>query len=324
MLTKKIYNRQNFLEEFGFEIEDNEYFLFKTSGSEGKQKNILVKKNIFIENLKLYVEKLGISANQKVLITSKASVEHPYAFGLSLVIDNLIFYENIKDKINEMTDADVIFSTPSFFINFKDFIKINKKQKIVFTGEEIPSQLKEELIDFDIYQSFGMTECLNVGIKKLQDEGYRFLNSEMKIKDNYFYSPYLSSYVLEENNLKKIEEKYLLTDSIRTEDDCFYFLERGNDFAKINEEKISLKAINDFLFSIKEIKDLVVFKNKKNDFDQINLFYVSYLNKKEIEDLIIKHFNNINYVPQKIYNVDYIPITNLGKKDISKLKNDYP
>lgn len=323
MLTKKIYNKKNFLEEFDLEIEDDEYFLFKTSGSEDKQKNVLVKKNIFIENLSLYVKKLEISKDQKVLITSKASSEHPYAFGLSLIIDNLIFYENIKDKINEISNVDVIFSTPSFFINFKDFIKINKKQKIIFTGEEIPYHLKEELIDFNIYQSFGMTECLNIGIKKLKDENYTFLTEEMKIEDNYFYSPYLSSYVLEKDILKKIEDRYLLSDSIRVHGNSFCFLERGDDFAKINEEKISLKTINNFFLSIKEIKDFVIFKNKKNDLDELNFFHVSSLNKSEIEKLIINYFNNINYVPKNIYKLDYIPITDLGKKDILKLKNDY-
>lgn len=322
-MIKKIYNKQSFLEEFGHQVDDHEYFLFKTSGSEGNQKSVLLKTDSFIKNFKKYVESLGIDSNDKILITSKMTVEHPYAFGLHKVIDNIIFYENIKYKLKEMKNVDVIFTTPSFFLNFKKFFKINTNQKVIFTGEEIPFTLKEELKDFDIYQSFGMTESLNIGLKKMIDNDYMYIDDKIKIIDNYIYSPYLCSYILENNNLIKVTDKYKLSDNVVVNENKFSFLERNAEIAKINEEKVSLKMISNFLLSQKDINDLAIFKTKKNDLDQINLFIVSVLDKKSIEMMLVKEFNNINYIPKNIYKIDNIPITDLGKKDISKLINEY-
>ena len=50
------------------------------------------------------------------------------------------------------------------------------------------------------------------------------------------------------------------------------------------------------------------------------MFYVSDLNKKEIENKILNHFKNNNYIPKIIIKIDSIPLTKLGKKDILKLK----
>jgi acyl-CoA synthetase (AMP-forming)/AMP-acid ligase II len=323
-MIKRKYNKKNFLNEFNLEIDDDdEYYLFKTSGSEGNQKNVLIKVERFIKNFQKYIEALQLDLNKKILITSKMNVEHPYAFGLYEVLNNLIFYESIKNKIEELKNVDVIFSTPSFFINFKDFIKINKNQKIIFTGEEIPNSLKTELKDFDVYQSFGMTESLNVGLKKMIDNSYSFIDETITINNNYIHSPYLCSYILENNQLKKIEDRYQLSDRVSINGNKFSFLERESEIAKINEEKISLKMISNFLFLSKKIKDIVIFKTKKNDLDEINLFYVSDLNKKNIEDMLLTYFNNNNYIPRYIYQVDNIPITDLGKKDISRLINEY-
>jgi hypothetical protein len=322
-MIKKIYNQKNFFEEYNHEIKDEDYYLFKTSGSEGEQKNVLIRKDVFINNFNKYIKSLEINLNQKILITSKMSIEHPYAFGLYSIIDNLIFYENIKNKIEEMKQVDVIFSTPSFFINFKDFIKINTNQKIIFTGEDIPNSLKNSLKEYNVYQSFGMTEALNIGIKKMDDIFYSFIDKNIKIENNYIYSPYLCSYILENDFLKTINNQYLIKDSIEVKNNKFCFLERESEIVKINEEKISLKVISNFLFSLKEINDLVIFKNKINELDNINLFYVSDLNKKEIENKILNHFKNNNYIPKIIIKIDSIPLTKLGKKDILKLKNEY-
>ena len=253
------------------------------------------------------------------------SVDHPYAFGIYSVINDVIFYENIKNNIKEIKNIDIIFSTPSFFINFIDFIEINKNQKIIFTGEEIPVSLKKYLneIGADVYQSFGMSECLNIGIKKMNDDFYSFIDENITIKDNHIYSPYLCSYIIENDTLREVEKKYRLSDAITLKDGAFSFLERNSEIAKINENKISLKMISNFLFSIKKINDLVIFKSKKNDLDEINLFYVSDLNEKEIENKILENFNNYDYVPKNIYKVEKIPITDLGKKDILKLKDEY-
>jgi len=322
-MIKRKYNRKNFLNEFNLEIDDDEYYLFKTSGSEGNQKNVLIKVERFIKNFQKYIEALQLDLNKKILITSKMNVEHPYAFGLYEVLNDLIFYESIKNKIEELKNVDVIFSTPSFFINFKDFIKINKNQKIIFTGEEMPDSLKTELKDFDVYQSFGMTESLNIGLKKMIDNSYSFIDKTITIDNNYIHSPYLCSYILENNQLKKIDDRYQLGDRVSVNGNKFSFLERESEIAKINEEKISLKMISNFLFLSKEIKDMVIFKTKKNDLDEINLFYVSDLNKKNIENMLLTYFNNNNYIPRYIYQVDNIPITDLGKKDISRLINEY-
>lgn len=323
MMIKEIHNQQSFFEQYNYQINEDDYYLFKTSGSEGIQKNILIRKNVFINNFKKYVESLKINLNQKILTTSKMSTEHPYAFGLYSVINDLMFYENIKYGIEEIQKVDVIFSTPSFFINFKKFIKLNNNQKIIFTGEEMPINLKNDLKDYNVYQSFGMTEALNIGLKEMNDDYYSFIDEKIKIEDNYIYSPYLCSYIFQNNSLSIINEKYLLSDSIKIKNNKFYFLERESEIAKINEEKISLKMISNFLFSLNEIKDLVIFKDKKNELDQINLFYVSELKENQIAEKILKYFNNNNYIPQRIIKIKEIPLTKLGKKDILKLKNEY-
>ena len=322
-MIKNIYSKYSFFKQFNLEIEEDNYYLFKTSGSEGNQKNVLIKCNVFINNFKKYIESLNIDITRRTLITSKMSTDHPYAFGLYSVMNDIIFYENIKDKIKYISEVDIIFTTPSFFINFKDFIKINKKQKIIFTGEEIPDSLKKELKDYNIYQSFGMTEALNIGIKKINDYYYDFIDDKINIENNYLFSPYLCSYIIENNYLSKIKDQYLISDYVEVKENKFCFLERESQIAKINEEKISLKMISNYLFSLKEIKDLVVFKTKKDYFDEINLFYSSSLTVQEVKKLLLERFQDINYIPKNIIKIDYIPITDLGKKDISKLINEY-
>ena len=168
-----------------------------------------------------------------------------------------------------------------------------------------------------------MTESLNIGLKKMIDNDYMYIDDKIKIIDNYIYSPYLCSYILENNNLIKVTDKYKLSDNVVVNENKFSFLERNAEIAKINEEKVSLKMISNFLLSQKDINDLAIFKTKKNDLDQINLFIVSVLDKKSIEMMLVKEFNNINYIPKNIYKIDNIPITDLGKKDISKLINEY-
>jgi hypothetical protein len=323
-MIKATYGKENFLKEFGHEIAEDEYFLFKTSGTEGNQKEILIKKNILIDNFNLYIKSLDIKIDEKILITSKISIDHPYAFGLFTVIEDIIFFESIKEKISKINKMDVIFTTPSFFINFKDFIKVNKKQKIIFTGEEMPSFLKEELIDFNVYQSFGMSEALNIAVKKINEKNYNFISENIKIdSDNYLYSPYLCSYIIENNHIKQIKNKYLLTDKVILENNGFSFLERSSFIAKINDERISINEISNFLFSKNDIKDLIMFKNKKNELDMINLFYVSNIEVEKIKEMILNKFNNINYLPNNIIKVEKIPINDFGKKDILKLINDY-
>ena len=325
-MIKQIYNKDLIKKEFFYDVNEDNYYLFKTSGSEGIQKKILIKRDVFINNFKKYLKSFSFDFKKDTfLITSKISDEHPYAYGIYSIIPNLIFHENIKYKINQINEsADVIFTTPSFFINFKDFLKIKKNQKIIFTGEEIPNHLKLYFNDNHItsYQSFGMTESLNIGIKDINDDFYSFIDDKISIKDNYIYSPYLCSYIID-NELREIKDKYLLTDSIKIENNKFMFLERDINVVKINEEKISLKEINDFLFSLNKIQDLIIFKTKNNGFDIINLFYVSNLNENEIKNIIIEKFKNVNYIPQNIYKVDFIPITDLGKKDLLKLRNEY-
>lgn len=323
-MIMKTYNQSLVLNEFNYSIKDDNYYLFKTSGTTGKQKNVFIKVDCFINNFKKYVKFFNFNYEDKFLITSKISSNHPYAFGIYSVTQNLFFSDNIKHTIAEMNKSSVIFSTPSFFINFKNFIKNNPNQKIILTGEEIPLSLKKYFNDnnLNVYQSFGMTESLNIGVKKINDDFYSFIDDKIIIEDNYIYSPYLCSYIIEDE-LIEINQKYLLSDSFKIENNKFMFLQRDINIAKINEEKISLKMINDFLFNLEEIIDVVIFKNKNNDLDEINLFYVSSLSELEIKNKILKHFNNSNYIPKNFYKLDNIPITDLGKKDILKLRNEY-
>jgi hypothetical protein len=65
-MIKDVYTKTNFLKQFDYEILEDNYYLFKTSGTEGNQKNILIKKNILIENFNLYVKHLDIKINEKI------------------------------------------------------------------------------------------------------------------------------------------------------------------------------------------------------------------------------------------------------------------
>jgi hypothetical protein len=221
----------------------------------------------------------------------------------------------INNKINKINKNHLI--NPYYYFNCYIYIdEYDKTQKIY---------QKTNIMNYLLYLKQHLSSLhQEEHIKTYVAKNYFTIPVNDKIdNDNYLYSPYLSSYIIENNSLKEIKDRYLLTDKVILDNGGFSFSERSSFIAKINEEKISLKEISDFLFSKKEIKDLVVFKTKKNELDVINLFYISNIEIENLKEIILKKFNNINYLPKNIMKVENIPINSLGKKDISKIINDY-
>jgi acyl-coenzyme A synthetase/AMP-(fatty) acid ligase len=329
MIHKRRYKVADINAEFNtyFALDNSkEYFLFKTSGSEGKQKNVFIETGVFFSNFKKYLSFFNIQSGADIILTSKVSDNHPYAFGIVSTFSDTNHSDDIKELIGLINSGKkYIFSTPSFFINFKDFMKLDRSQVIVLTGEDVPSALRKWFNNnkLTVYQSFGMSEALNIGIKDLNNDEYTFIDTHIKIDDGMLYSPYLCSYIISESSVTEVYRSYRLGDSIESHGKTFKFLERDANIAKINENKVSLKEIENFLLTLKEIKDCAIIKNKVKDLDELQLFHVSDLSQKQIEDLIIKHFNSVNHVPKKIIKLESIPLTEMGKKDISFLRTNY-
>lgn len=304
------------------------YYLFKTSGTDGKQKYVYILRDRFLSNFKKYLSFFGIQSGSDIVLTSKLSDSHPYAFGIYSTYNDIHHSHDIKESIKNINSGvPWIFSTPSFFMNFKHFMNLSRDQKIVLTGEDVPLWLKIWFNEnrIEVYQSYGMSEALNIGIKKLNDDYYDFIDTHIKIKDRFIYSPYLCSFVISENSFNEVHEGYEFSDSIELVGNRFKFLERDSSIVKINEEKISLAALQDKLQLIESLRDCSIFKSRKitEGFDEIVMVHTSHLSDKEIENIIIDIFKNVNYIPKKIIKVENIPLTDMGKRDISKIRNEY-
>lgn len=327
------YSNEDIIDEFKIKNDrlkkDKDlFFKFKTSGTEGKSKIIFSEVNISKTAFKLFLNHFGIQKGTKLVLTSKITDNHIYGSCIKKVCeenDYILFNdsEELKNNVSFINQGiQYIFTTPSFLINFKDFIKLNKNQIIILTGEKIPQKLYDDLISKELqaYESFGSTEAFLIGTKKINEDYYTFFNENINYDSGFLYSPYVSKYVIFNDEFIINDGKVKLTDDIEVIDRKFRFIQRDSNIVKINEETISLKDISDFLEKQKTISDFCVFKINKNDFEQIILFHTSFLSENDVKKMIYHNFKNFNYIPKFIYKIDKFPLTLIGKKDISELK----
>jgi acyl-coenzyme A synthetase/AMP-(fatty) acid ligase len=326
--NKEKLNYHNLFSILGIEVDDkkSDYYLFKTSGTTGQSKYIFHKTDSFHQSYLDYIKHYNLNKNDKVLLTSNYDEDGVYSFGMHYLLqDNLIIKDNdVKQKVKRINEANLVFTTPSFMMTFKEYIKPEPHQKFFIGGEAVTTVLKNYFEDFkiDVEEFYGASECSITAYKKLEDEYFNLTNSSIKLIENKIYSPYVCSYIKDGKKIIKIDDHIELSDQIEIKDNNkFKFLNRNAELAKINDQLVSLKEISDFLLTIKEIKDLCLFKTKKDELDIINLFFKSdTLENNDIKDLIIKHFNYVRYIPKNIFKIEDFPLTLMGKKDVRKLE----
>ena len=304
--------------------DDSRYYISETSGTDGNKKIIFVKSKSCEITFKTLLEYVNYNGDSQVIVTvPSVSI---YATILKSVLDNkLEASQDINQLVKIINNNQVkyIFSVPSFIWNFKDLLKINKEQVLMLTGEVVSDNLKQYLIDNNItcYEFFGANEYNLMGAKKLEDEYYDFLLYDIKINNNELHSPYLAPAFIKDNEINYIEKSFPLNDVFDIKDRKFKFVSRSSAFAKINGKAVSIVEINKLINSIKKVEDYVVFKtNLENELDELAMVYVGNIEDKEIKDIILNHFNDFSYLPQKIKKIDKFPLAGYGKKDMATLR----
>lgn len=304
--------------------DDSRYYVSETSGTDGNKKTIFVKSKSCEITFKTLLQYAKYDGDSQVVVTvPSVSI---YATILKSVLDDkLTASQDINELVKIINDnkAKYIFSVPSFIWNFKDLLKINKDQILLLTGEVVSDNLKQHLIDNNItcYEFFGANEYNLMGAKKLEDEYYDFLLYDIKIINDELHSPYLAPGYIKEDKFHNIDKSFPLSDIFEIKDRKFKFLSRASAFAKINGKAISIIEINKVINSIKEVEDYAVFKiNSDNELDELALVYVGNIEDKKIKDIILNHFNDFSYLPQKIKKIDKFPLAGYGKKDMATLR----
>jgi acyl-coenzyme A synthetase/AMP-(fatty) acid ligase len=320
---KERLTAQQIKEKYAVTVSDETtYFASETTGTEGAKKTIFMKTNALTKVFELLFKHINYKG-EKILAT--APPNNVYSSSIYLGSQNLVTAFEVNDLVKYINNNKVkyIFSAPSFILNFKDHININKDQVLMLTGEVINATLHDYLKEKNIncYHFFGSSEYTIVGIKKFEDEYYQFISDDISIEDDKLYSPYVSAGFIKDDVFYEITNPCKLNDVCEVNGRKFKFVSRVDNFAKIHGHSVSIIEINKSLSENKKIVDFVVFKtNTPDELDRLALVYTGDISEQELKDYILNYFNNFHYAPEKIMKIDKFPNSLLGKKDMALIR----
>ena len=300
------------------------YLLVESSGSINKKK-IYRSKTSDLHNIKNEVVTFGYDKKthymNNILIRNKNTNNLlAYTF-LCLNMFGKVkidYYPEMSEAVKEInnTKFNCLYITPSLYWNFKDKINLKHYHYIFLAGEQLSKSVKESLLNqtnAQVFDMYGGTDSGLVGYRSVRNHDYHQTVPTLKlVKNSEGRIEFLREnsgacdFIEDENGLQdlRINKTYIGNDFIEMIDDHkFNFIGRDNSFVKINEKRIYLEQIKNYL--MKELKaiDIHLLKYKdENGFDQFCMYMI---NEKEYEinqimDIIYKEYNDINHIPKKI------------------------
>lgn len=303
---------------------DEKYLLVESSGTVNKKKIYRSKKSNLknIENeIKTFNYDKTTHYMNNILIRSKNTNNLLAYMFLCLQMFGKIkidYYPEMSEAIKEInnTKFNCLYITPSIYWNFKDKINLLHYEYIFLAGEQLSDKIRVSLLNnthAKVYDMYGSTDAGLVGYRDLRQNDYHdsvpnlvmLKNPDNKlefIRENSGACDFIE----DKNGLHDLRKKYTFigNDYIEFIDHHkFRFLGRDDSFIKINEKRIYLDQIKAFLLKELSPIDIQLLKYKdENGFDQFCMHMINDkdFENREIIDLILKEYGDINYVPKKI------------------------
>jgi acyl-coenzyme A synthetase/AMP-(fatty) acid ligase len=321
---------------------NEKYLLIESSGTVNKKK-IYRSKQSDLQNIKNEIETFGYHKNthymNNLLIRNKNTNNLlAYTFSaLSLLGKVKIdYYGEISQAIKEInnTKFNCLYMTPSIYWNFKDKMNLQHYEYIFLAGEQLSNNIKEKLLNSTnakIFDMYGSTDSGLVAYKNIRYSDYHItVPSITLIKNTEGKIEFLKEksgacdFIEDENGIKDLTQNktYIGDDFIEfIDNNKFNFIGRDDSFVKINEIKIYLDQVKNYLLNKLKPIDIKLLKYKdENNFDQFCMYLIS---EKECEvkyliDLILEEYNSIIYMPKKVLTAKEYLTKNINSGELIK------
>lgn len=330
IILDKIPEKTEDKKTFDFDIEPNNIFLnLFTSGTGGSPKRIRKSLQNLIIEAEVCRRIFEEFFKKPSTVISSAVSHHMYGIVYYMMLsmcncDSVIFdAQEISYPDTADLEDKIFVSTPSFLDEFrKHDIKIQKTPRLVFSAGD---KLKEETARFfanqniDIVEIYGSTETGTIAHKLATEKEYKcFENVEIApdkefqavVKSPYFQEPFVViADIIEKTNEKK-----------------FILKNRNDRIVKIQEKRISLPEIEEYIKSCEFVNDAYCFKLK----DKLACAAVLTAKGQEfcikdpagITKLLKNNLKNkTEIIPQKWRFLYEIPKTKTGKTNKQKIEN---
>ena len=303
---------------------EDKYLLFETSGTVNRKK-IYRSKESDLQNIKNEIIAFKFSKsthyfNHLLIRNSKANnvISYIYLCLQKFGKIKMNYYQQMGEAVKEInnTKFNCLYITPSIYWNFKDKINLKHYEYIFLAGEQLSKNIKENLLNdtnaivFDVY---GGNDHGFIGYKNVRNHDYHQTASTIRlINNNENKVEFIKKesgacdFIEDENGIQDIRKNmtYIGGDFIEIIDENkFIYLGRDDSFVKINEKKIYLDQVKNFLLSKLKAIDIKLLKYKdENGFDQFCMYMISEKKYeiKKIFSLILDEYNDINHMPKKI------------------------
>lgn len=218
-------------------IENNEQFVFHTSGSTGEPKTIIKSKDCMLAEsrdlakfFKFSPDTIFVSTvSDEFMYGTTFTVMLPKALNCKVDGERVVYPEDIKDY-----EKFVFVSTPSFLEKLAkyNYTFKHKPEMIISAGAKLDDKIFEylEKISKGVTEIYGSTEAGVVAYRQKHNAKLQFFEN-VKYINNTISSPYFDESELE------------LNDELEFFEDGFIVKGRNDRIVKIQEKRISLDEI---------------------------------------------------------------------------------
>ena len=228
--------------------ENNESFIFVTSGSTGVPKTVNKSCESLINEARDLTKIFNFSTDTMFVSTvspdymygTTFTVMFPKQLQCSVDLERVIYPEDIKDY-----EKFVFVSTPSFLEKLYkyNFMFKHKPEMIFSAGAKLSDEIFEylEKISNGVTEIYGSTEAGVIAYRQKHDEKFKFFPN-VKYNNGKISSPYFDEAELE------------LNDELEFFEDGFLVKCRNDKIVKIQEKRISLVEMENILNSSKFVE----------------------------------------------------------------------
>lgn len=261
---------------------------------------------------------------------------HIYGFLVGFLLPqklgiDLVFKEHFLpyDLLEIAQKGSVVVTTPLYI---KSLLKLDETKDlketlfISSTGALTCEAAREfiEKFNTNLIQIFGSTETGSIAYKKQDDELWKpFKGVEISLDEQGLLgikSPYVSSILLQNSELKATHAEIQSFDYATIENSMFRLVGRDTHIIKVAGKRYSTLQIEEILEQLDGVKKVIVYvEHKKNELkDEVLKIFLEgskVFLAKEIKAVLKQNFASIN-IPLELIMVEKIPMSAMGKKCI--------